>query len=89
MTTIKLTIEPITRDYQSGWQTATTVHEFEKYVYINGLKFKLCDFFSTIGNEEILKWSEIKPIQKSTSEKKIIAFISQYANTFLKLKQQP
>ena len=88
MKTIKLTFEPIIRYYQSGLQTVTTVHEFEEYVYINCLKFKLCDFFSTLGNEEILKWSEIKPIQKSTSEKKKIEFISQYANIFLKLKQQ-
>ena len=87
MTTIKLTIEPIARNYQSGMQTFTTVHEFAKYVYINGYKFLLCDFFSTIGNNEIVKFSEILPIQKSTSDKKKIEFISKYANNFLSIKQ--
>lgn len=84
---ISISIEPVTKNYQGSGLYNTTMHEFEKYVYIDGLKFTLSDFFSTIGNHELVKWNEIEPIKKSTSDNRKKEFISKYANEFLKIKQ--
>lgn len=84
---ISISTEPITKNYQGSGSYDTTIHEFEKCVCIDGLKLTLSDFFSIIGNHDIVKFSEIEPIKKSISDNRKKEFISKHANEFLKIKQ--
>jgi hypothetical protein len=82
MTTIeKISLDKIQRTYTMGFNYTSTVSEFSRIVYFtNGAKISVMALLSEIGNNGLDSWNNVEKIKRSSSNKNIQKYLSQFLN---------
>ena len=80
-TITKVSLEKVERTYTMGFNYVAKVTELERIVYFdNGCKFKVSPLLSEIGNNGLDSWNNIEKIKRSTSNKNICNYLSNFIN---------
>jgi hypothetical protein len=75
----KVTLEKVIKTYTIGFNCVSNCSEFNRFVYFtNGCKFSVMSLLSEIGNNGLDSWYNIERIKKSTSNKNIQKYLSQF-----------
>lgn len=77
----KVALEKVERTYIMGVNFVRTVSEFDRFVYFtDGSKFKVSALLSEIGNSNLDNWLNVEKIKRSTSNKNISRYLSNFVN---------
>lgn len=75
----KVSLDRVQRTYTMGFNYSSTVNEYARMVYFNnGCKISAMALLSEIGNNGLDSWNNVEKIKRSTSNKNIQKYLSQY-----------
>lgn len=76
---VKVSLEKVQKTYTIGFNCVSNVNEYTRIVYLdNGGKISAIALLSEIGNNGFDSWSNVEKIKKSTSNKNIQNYLSQF-----------
>jgi hypothetical protein len=77
----KITLENVIRTYTLGFNCISNCSEFTRFVYFtDGGKIEVSPLLSEIGNSGLDNWRNVEKVKKSTSNKNIQKYLSQFIN---------
>ena len=77
----KVSLEKVQRTYTMGFNYTSNVNEYSRIVYFtNGCKISAMALLSEIGNNNLDSWNNVEKIKRSTSNKNIQKYLSQFVD---------
>lgn len=77
----KVSLEKVQKTYTMGYNYKSTINEFTRIVYFtNGGKIEAKSLLREIGNNNLDNWNNVEKISRSTSNKNIKNYLSQFVN---------